>query len=749
MLQFQTEAVRLRQSPVSDVDGLHSFEHQTALEACLNDETTRAVFLSAETGAGKTRGFALPALKQGQNLIIVAPTNALIQDIHSNVQKLQEQVGAPHVVHTVTRYALYALKGQAPPNRRPTQGQALLSLLRDEQGVPGKPRIIVTNPDSLAVALQALYYNSESILREVLHRYPWLVFDEFHAYTPKQIPSILFLHALIDAFAGRAGRKTVFSSATPSGQFREVLQNLLRLPDSAFAELHAEAVVDGFQVLQPTRFTLVPRESDWDTSALRRYVAEKIPQIREHLGCGSGTRRACIIANSVFEASEIADLLEASGFKRGRDIEEIRGFLAPRERGRGKCPIVVGTSAIEMGVNFPISLLFTEGSEGAALIQRLGRLGRGASAEMAEAHALVPQAVYDQLADLDGRVLSRSEFREKVLSVYPRFESFWPYVKQFGLYENRFYIQRMANLNARHHAKEIPKQSPRQREFLEETLLPRLAKGYGIADWRGHLRRLDEEIERKGRRAKEALERILASPRGETIPVTCAIFDRSDLRRGLFPFKVYDARLLLSRGDITRYGPWEHYQKDGEQRYRPPLWYRQAAQKHGKPHDASWEEHWQEVETGDVRLFVEINGLSEDRRKIEYEARTRLNGLKQGSLYALELQYWFEFLGLMERADFSEALQSRNVLVAPLQYGRYQGALKQVHNLPPLFEVDTLHLGTKAFQVAFGVNALYIWSQALAQASSQLTVEDMASSTTDSTEAVSGMPDKVGADDDR
>lgn len=722
MVDIRVDPVTLHQGVTPDLDGLRSFDFQTLLESYLKDATTRAVFLSAETGAGKTRGFVLPALKEGKNLIIVAPTNALIQDIRANVQSLCDRVGATHAVHAVTRYALYALRGQVPAARRPTQGQALLQLLRGDGDLPGRPRILVTNPDSLAVALQALYYDSETILREVIHRFPWLVFDEFHAYTPKQIPSILFLHALIDAFGGSAGRKSVFSSATPNVGFRGVLQSLLDLPDAALVELQAQTEADGFQVLQATHLTFVPRESDWDYSALRRYVAAHIPTIRQHLQLSTSlasARRVCIIANSVFEASEIADLLAEAGFSRERDIEEIRGFLAPGERGHGTRPIVVGTSAIEMGVNFPISLLFTEASEGPALIQRLGRLGRSAAPGEAEAHALVPQAVYDQLRDMDGRRVPRSELRERVLNAYPTFQSFWSYVEQLGLYENRFYIQRMEELNARYRAKAAPHQSPRQRAFLEQTLLPRLARGYRIKDWRAHLARLDEYFDRKGRKAKEALERVLSSPRGEIAPVTCAIFDRADARRGLFPYKVYDARLLLTRGDILCYDPWQTFAENGEQRRRPPRWYLKAAHQYAKSHPALWEEHLQELETGDVRLFVDLNGLSEDYRRIEYETSARFSGLKQGELYALELRYWFELLGLMEQADFSEALAGQPVLVASLHYGRYQGALKQVRKLPPLFEVSTLHLGSATFLVALGVNALYVWCHALAEASEQ------------------------------
>ncbi|HOR00376.1 MAG TPA: type I-D CRISPR-associated helicase Cas3' [Anaerolineae bacterium] len=720
MLCIRTEAVRLHQGGPADVDGLCPFDFQAALEEYLMDETTRAVFLSAETGAGKTRAFTLPALKRHKNLIIVAPTNALIQDIRANVQRLCDQVGAPHTVHAITRYALYALKGQLPPNRRPTQGQVLLELLRDEVGSPGRPRVLVTNPDSLAVALQALYYNSESILREVIYRYPWVVFDEFHAYAPKQIPCILFLHALSDAFAGSAGRKTVCSSATPSFRFRDVLQRVLGIPDAALVELDAQTQAEGFQVLQPTRFTFAPRESGWDRSALRRYVAEHVSAIQGHLRTGSssdGARRVCIIANSVFEASEIADLLAQAGFSRDRDIEEIRGFLAPGQRGRGKKPIVVGTSAIELGVNFPISLLYTEGAEGAALIQRLGRLGRSDLDAEAEAHVLVPQAVYDQLCEIDGRTVPRFEFREKVLSAYPTFESFWSYVEQLGLYENWFYIQRMEELNTRYRARAAPHTSPRQRAFLEETLLPRLARGYGVVDWKAHLKRVDEYIDRKGRRARDAVERVLSSPRGETAPVTCAIFDRADARRGLFPHKVYDARLLLTRGDVLQYGPWEWFVEKGERRRRPPRWYTRAARQYAKLYPALWEEHRQELETGDVQMFVDLNGLTEEYRKLEYETSARFSGLRQGELYALELRYWFELLGLMEQADFSEALAGRATLVASLQYGRYQGALKHARNLPPLFDITTLHLGSGAFQVALGVNALYVWSQSLAEAS--------------------------------
>jgi CRISPR-associated helicase Cas3 len=715
MNQVTTHSVRLRRGNYIEADGLQSFEFQCDLQDKLLDDVTRLIFLSAETGGGKTRGFTLPALKTGRNLIIVAPTNALIYDIRRNVEVLIERMqrgGATvnHEVQVVTRYALYTLnKREAPSSYRPRQGEALLEILRGAD--PGSPRppeqplILITNPDSLAVAMQMLYFEAERILGEILHAFPWIVFDEFHAYTPKQIPAIFYLHALIKTFADSPGRKTVFSSATPAGQFEAALRKLLDLGDE---QVHVETVdpvhlhdQDAFQILQTTDFTLVKREAEWDISALRRYVADHLSDIRKHLK--TPNHRVCIIANSVFEASEIADMFRAESFK----VEEIRGFMNLRDRGEGIAPAVIGTSAIEMGINFPISMLFTEGLEGPALIQRIGRLGRTQSGEHAIAHVLVPSGVYEKLQVLNGKTVLRTEFRDSVLASYPIFEDFWSYVRQFGLYENRYYIHRLAEYNAERRAPKARSEGPRQAAYFEAELLPRLARAYGLRDWQAHLKWLDEKIiVIPG--AKEAVEAALCSTRGETIPMTCAIYDRADINRGYFPCKTYDTRLILARGDIVGpIDPWED-----EEKKRLPSWYLKAAKRWRDT--VEWDEHWQEVMTGHVDLFVELNGLREVYSPVEYEAATRrLCWLQPGQLYAFPLRYRAESLDLMTYAGMSNVLEEKSVLTFVIKASKFRGTLRQEKNLPPVFEITTLYLQGRGFQVAFGVNALYMWSKLL------------------------------------
>lgn len=716
MIQFTTHSARLKRSSCSkEADGLCSFEFQRRLEAKLLDNVTRLIFLSAETGGGKTRGFTLPALNTGRSLIIVAPTNALIHDIRRNVERLIERMqqgGAPvkHEVQVVTRYALYTLNKRATPSgRRLRQGEALLEILRGADPgnprLPERPLILITNPDSLAVAMQMLYFESERILGEILHTFPWIVFDEFHAYEPKQIPAIFYLHALIETFAASRGRKTVLSSATPAGQFEAALCRLLDLTDD---QVHSETVElvhsddqDVFQILQTTDFTLVKREMEWGTSELRRCVADHIPDIRKHMKTAG--HRVCVIANSVFEASEIADVFRTKGF----EVEEIRGFMSQRDRGQGVAPVVVGTSAIELGVNFPISMLFTEGLEGPALIQRIGRLGRTQSDERAIAHVLVSPGVYERLEVLNGRTIPREGFRENVLASYPVFEDFWSYVHQFGLYENRYYIHRLAEYNAERRTPKAHSEGPRQAAYFEVELLPRLAKAYNLDDWQAHLRWLDEQIAAIPG-ASKAVEAALRSTRGETIPMTCAIYDRADINRGYFPFKTYDARLILSRGDIIGpIDPWEDAK--GKQM---PAWYLEAAKRWHSLDE--WEEHWQDIMAGNVDLFVELNGLRESYTPVEYEATTRrVRWLQPGQLYIVPLRYWAENMDLMTYAGMSSVLEEKPVLIFILKASKFRGTLRQDKNLPPLFEIATLYLQGRGFQATFGVNALYMWSKML------------------------------------
>lgn len=81
---------------------------------------------------------------------------------------------------------------------------------------------------------------------------------------------------------------------------------------------------------------------------------------------------AVAIVNSVLDAIRLEDEIVAGGFTRN-SIAVIRGLSNRAIRERTDKLIAIGTSAIEVGVDFDCDLLFFEAFEAASFLQRFGR----------------------------------------------------------------------------------------------------------------------------------------------------------------------------------------------------------------------------------------------------------------------------------------------------------------------------------------------------------------------------------------
>jgi hypothetical protein len=82
-----------------------------------------------------------------------------------------------------------------------------------------------------------------------------------------------------------------------------------------------------------------------------------------------------VILNSVVDAIELEDHLVTNGFAR-EEIASVRGLVSRAARDvRGKT-LVVGTSAIEVGIDFKCDYLIFEAGDAAGFMQRFGRVGR-------------------------------------------------------------------------------------------------------------------------------------------------------------------------------------------------------------------------------------------------------------------------------------------------------------------------------------------------------------------------------------
>lgn len=123
---------------------------------------------------------------------------------------------------------------------------------------------------------------------------------------------------------------------------------------------------------------------------------------------------AVVIVNSVLNAIRLEDRLVESGFPRD-SLAIIRGLSHRAIRDtRGKL-LALGTSAIEVGVDFRCDYLLFEASEAASFLQRFGRVGRHRAGK---AVVLVPPNAFQGMSGLPPEI-DRAAFEERIYAWYP------------------------------------------------------------------------------------------------------------------------------------------------------------------------------------------------------------------------------------------------------------------------------------------------------------------------------------------
>src|SRR5262249_43045916 len=118
--------------------------------------------------------------------------------------------------------------------------------------------------------------------------------------------------------------------------------------------------------------------------------------------------RGAIILNSVAVVKRVTKWLRERLAGYGLRVEENTGFSAESQKVASyQADVLVGTSTVDVGVDFKINLLLFEALDAGSFIQRFGRLGRhdgymtesGRAVTFHEygAYALVPQFIYERL----------------------------------------------------------------------------------------------------------------------------------------------------------------------------------------------------------------------------------------------------------------------------------------------------------------------------------------------------------------
>lgn len=392
-----------------DADGLHPFQRE-ALSILGGRDTCRILKIEAPVGAGKSCVInRLLHAERCRPVIVTYPTKILI---NSQLQALRRDDpdlrilpwdgrldvhGAGLVEYSGDSLLYLARQGHLA--QYANRGELLESLLTRLLGVGTHIRMLTT-PDVLHLVLNERYRHAARF--SIGLKQGVFVFDEFHLYH-----DLAHFYRLLGLLLDRLDGTVVLLSATP-------------LDTAALRQVEAR---------WPTR--CVPFETSESVQGegarcfnhdLTLFVHDAFPTARREeeanlvLSILRDSRGpAAFICDSVFRLRHLARRMDSSLRAEGWEVEEWSGEKKSRGLALSERTLVLGTAAIEVGVNFNFRTLITEASAWASAVQRIGRSGRF---EPATVH-LITRTRFRDLLD-DRPEIGRSEFENSILrEVYP------------------------------------------------------------------------------------------------------------------------------------------------------------------------------------------------------------------------------------------------------------------------------------------------------------------------------------------
>ncbi|MBD3190843.1 MAG: type I-D CRISPR-associated helicase Cas3' [Candidatus Heimdallarchaeota archaeon] len=402
------------------------------------------LLLTTDTGSGKTAAALFPLVKDiprpgRDNAIFIYPTNALIYNQAKSMIKTLSLLRVPDeqkpgklrpvkvsVIPSVSKIQdprlvspaeadvqLFVINGETIdklPHKR-TKGQKLLEITQ----LKGKQSFYLTNPDTLYLLLAMRYSQS---LRNVagLGELSTIIIDEFHSYTGIELANLVYSLR----YANELGMKyrKVFLSATPHADLSQLLDQLFQ-PETV-PTVVADQPVGQRKIANDVRVKLYPHDRG---DALLDNIQSIVSNLKDEGSLSPGSNRSAksyeqqstipcvVILNSVVNAIELEERLR----KMGLEVSSYRGLMGKDSR-KLAGEIVVGTSAIELGIDFDCHHLIMEASDASSFLQRFGRVGRH---QEGIAHILVPQNVFSAFNQFSNQRIDRTIFAEKIKAAYP------------------------------------------------------------------------------------------------------------------------------------------------------------------------------------------------------------------------------------------------------------------------------------------------------------------------------------------
>lgn len=532
--------------------------HQAETLKALRDPSIDVVFNTAMTGDGKSLAAYLSVLQGQDSAMGLYPTNELARDQEMQVQSYVE-IFKPENEPRVNRLSGALLEVYAE-NEGLRKGSAIAS--RSSQS-----DVLITNPDIFHYLHRGAYLTRSDVPDKLWNRidkdFDLFIFDEFHVFAAPQIASVLNTMMLIRATNRR--KKFLFLSATPNESL------LKRLEIAGFKTLVINPVDEGKyqipntleevnklsqdgwrQVARSISLMFVPIDSG--AKSAENWLKENQSRLLDQFLTHPGSKGA-IILNSIAAVKRLTPMFRELFDQHGLTVKENTGLSGSQEKAESlSADLIIGTSTIDVGVDFKINFLVFESSDAGNFIQRLGRLGRHDGYEKEgktivfegfTAYALVPTFFAERLFSgseavlRDGEECDRITFHNLIRENYRKINDFEGYYKQWGAVQSFTLLYGLKHPYIQKQYEGSLRRFQASCEAVFETSLRQVAGR--VKGWK------NDWLQQSGKPGNPIAEDA-ASFRGSS-PLLCGLYDLTEAN-DLDRFKTYDLPGVLSNLEI-------------------------------------------------------------------------------------------------------------------------------------------------------------------------------------------------------
>ena len=484
-------------------------QHQVETLSAFQDPDIDIITNIAMTGDGKSIAGYLPAMREQKHAVVMYPTNELIRDQYGALANYKQGPGI-----RLPRFdTMYSDKiTQLMREHEKTRVEEVRSMLR-------RNGLLLTNPDIVHL-IMSYQYGWDFLRKELLvtlgSNFDYFLFDEFHVFGVPQVISVInMINVLAVNYRDKPNerKKFVFLSATPSRLFDDLLaRSGLRTKKIEGQYSTAGQEETHRCILQECDVEL--HEIGQDANATTEtWVREHLEEIHNFFRRNQGSK-AAILVSSPATARRLVGILKEAFEPLGISVGENSGLTPYEERQASlRKHILVGTSTVDIGIDFHINLLIFEAFNAGSFLQRVGRLGRHNEFSTYQAYALVPRFVLERLSTTfaNEREIERERFNTEVREAFPTEQEFDNYTKLWGA------------VQAEHILAELEQQKGRdENRALSQALTEQYDKIYGTPG-----KPAMERARKKYWRLKKQFPEILAellSFRGQS-PLECGVWD--------------------------------------------------------------------------------------------------------------------------------------------------------------------------------------------------------------------------------